>query len=64
MRLHYTSQEQAAGNGQITTNCTFNDDWRQHHWYAPSLRGLRIEFVYQCGLYGLKLRGQLGVDLE
>jgi hypothetical protein len=35
----------------------------QQRWYPPSLRGLRIEFTYQCGPYGLKLRGQLGVDL-
>ena len=33
-------------------------------WYSPSLRGLRIKFVYQGGPYGLKLRGQLGMDLE
>ena len=29
----------------------------------PSFTGLRIEFAYQCGPYGLKMRGKLGVDL-
>ena len=29
----------------------------------PPLRGLRIEFTYQRGPDGLKVRGQLGVDL-
>ena len=36
---------------------------RQQPWYAPSLRGFRIEFAYQSGPYSLKLRGQLGVYL-
>jgi len=40
-----------------------NDAWCQPRWDSPSLSGLRIEFVYQCGPYGLKLRSQLGVDL-
>jgi hypothetical protein len=31
---------------------------------TPSLRGFRIEFAYQGGPYSLKLRGQLGVDLD
>jgi hypothetical protein len=31
-----------------------------HHW----LQGFRIEFPYQSGPYSLKLRGQLGVDLD
>jgi hypothetical protein len=41
----------------------FNDAWCQQRWYDPSLRGLRIEFAYQCGPHGLNMRGQLGVDL-
>jgi hypothetical protein len=36
--------------------------WGSQRW-SSALRGLRIEFAYQVGPYGLKLRGQLRVDL-
>src|SRR5687768_697005 len=38
--------------------------WSAHESDVVGLRGFRIEFAYQDGPYGLKLRGQLGVDLD
>jgi len=53
----------SVGRGQMATNGTFNDAWCQQRWSSPSLRGLRIEFAYQCVPHGLNMRGQLWVYL-
>jgi hypothetical protein len=59
MRAIYGSNASWRGrNGSL-----YLDAWCQQCWYDPSLRGLRIEFAYQCGPHGLNMRAQLGVYL-
>ena len=63
MRLQYTKEEQAAEVDRLQPHVSSTMPGASNIGTTPSLRGLRIEFAYQCGPHGLNMRGQLGVDL-